>query len=155
MALVAAIITSIIFTFLLMMLISTLMNCMNFRKYKPSYDLLTSGEYQFNWKSDTMYFFSHKDLVGKYSSINGNSDLSLVFSLESDGKLSAIRLPSSDGSISFIHAGLITMDPYSMYYRKKFMEWFETNKESFKEREAPQFKFSAEELKELLENENN
>lgn len=154
-SIITSIITSAGITLLIMSLISTIMNCRNFRRYKPSYELLTSGEYQFNWGDGGMYFFSRKDLVGKYCSIDGDSNLSLVFSLDKNGKFSAVRLPTSDGTLAFIHAGFITLDPYTIYYRRKFVEWFETNKSSFREREAPQFKFSEEELKELLENKNN
>lgn len=154
-AAILSIIIGIIFTFLLMMLISTLMNCRHFRKYKYSYELLASGEYQFNWSGDKMYFFSPKDLVGKYSSIDGNSDLSLVFSLDKKGKVSSIRLPSTDGDFAFIHTEFSIADPYTMRYRIKFMAWFEANKESFIDREEPRFTLTDEEIRRIIGNENN
>ncbi len=161
MATAIAIITSVIFsvciTFLLMMLMSTLLNFRNFHKYKYSYELLTSGEYQFNWRGDSsMYFFAHKDMVGKYSSIDTNSDLSLVFSLNKNGKVSAIRLPTTDGNFAFIHTELpFAIDPYTKRYAKKFSKWFETNKSTFVDREDPKFILTEEEIRKIIGNENN
>ncbi len=154
-AIILSVLLSITITFGMMALISTIMNCVNYRKYKYSYNLLTSGEYQFNWKGENMYFFSPKNLIGKFSSISENSDLALVFTFDDKDGFRAMRFPSTDGTFAFIHAGLITMDPYSIIYRRKFVKWFEANKSTFQERTPAQFEFTEAEIKDLLEIENN
>jgi hypothetical protein len=153
--LIPTFISFLIFIFASIILISTILNCRNYKKYKYSYELLTSGEYQFNWISGNLYFFSPKDLVGKYSSIAKNSNLSIVFFLDKKDKVSSIRLAPLDHSLSFIHSGFIAMDPYTVSYRKKFVEWFEANRAEFKVRTPHQFEFNEEELEELLKVENN
>ena len=154
-SIILSVLLSIIFTSAMLVLISTIMNCVNYGKYKYSYNLLTSGEYQFNWSRENMYFFSYKELVGKFSSISENSDLSLVFTFDEKGKFRALRLPSTNRNFAFIHAGFIHMDPYSIIYRRKFVKWFEANKETFQERTPAQFEFTEDEIKDLLEIENN
>jgi hypothetical protein len=150
MTLPAAIIFSTIFAFLLMVLVGTLINCRNFYKYKENYDLLTSGEYKFNWQSSGFYHFSRKDLVGKFSSIPKFTNLSIVF-MYKDGNenenIDSIRL-LGDG-MSYIHSGIFSIDPYTAYYRRKFIKWFKDNKSTFVDRETI-FEFSAEDL-EIIE----
>lgn len=152
-----AILLSTLVTSAFMILLSSLMNCINYKKYKKSYNLLESGEYGFNWRGDNMYFFSRKDLIGKFSSINNHSDLSLVVTLDKKGKVETIRLPSYGGEFGFIHLNLLItlLDPYTMHYAKKFKKWFEANKSTFQERTPSQFEFTEEEIKDLLEIENN
>jgi hypothetical protein len=154
MALAAAIITSIIFTFLLMVLLGTLMNCRNFSKYKEAYDLLTSGEYKFNWRHSGFYYFSRKDLVGKFSSISKFSNLSIVFMHkdDSDDVIDSIRLPGDE--MRFIHNGIFSIDPYTAYYRRKFIKWFKDNKSTFVDRETP-FEFTEGDLETIEEKQNN
>jgi len=155
MALVTAIIISTAFTFLLMVLIGSLLNCRKFPKYKENYDLLTSGEYKFNWKSSGFYYFSRKDLVGKFSSISKFSNLSFVFMYndgDENGDIGSIRLPGDD--MNYIHSGILSMDPYTFYYRRKFIKWFKDNKSTFIDR-TPNFEMTDEELEEIEQNLNN
>lgn len=146
MALATAIVISTVFTFLFIVLLSALLNCRNFSKYKENYDLLASGEYEFNWKYNGFYYFSRKDLVGKFSSLSKFSNLSMVFTYKNgneDGAIDSIRLPG-DG-MRFIHDGIFSIDPYTAYYRRKFIKWFEDNKSSFVERDIL-FDFTDEDL---------
>ncbi len=150
MALATAIVISTVLTFLFIVLLSTLMNCRNFSKYKENYDLLTSGEYEFNWKSAGFYYFSRKDLVGKFSSLSKFSNLSMVFMYKDgneDGAIDSIRLPGDE--VRFIHDGIFSIDPYTAYYRRKFIVWFEANKSTFVERETI-FEFTDEESEKFL-----
>jgi hypothetical protein len=155
MSLVTAIIISTAFTFLLMVLIGALVNFRNFPKYKENYNLLTSGEYKFNWQSSGFYYFSRKDLVGKFSSISKFSNLSLVFMCKDEddnGDIGSIRLPG-DG-MNYIHNGIFSIDPYTFYYRRKFIKWFNDNKSTFVDRETT-FEFTEGDLETIEEKQNN